>query len=41
MADMVPNEIEPAEGAGGAPHDAAGEFVLAQIPYQAERASGC
>ena len=39
MADMVPNEIEPAKGVGRAPHDAAGEFVLAQIAYQAERAA--
>jgi hypothetical protein len=35
---MVPDEIEPAEGVGRAPHDAAGEFVLAQIADQAERA---
>ena len=39
MADMVPDEIEPAEGVGRAPHDAAGEFVLAQIASQAERAA--
>ena len=37
MADMVPDEIEPAEGVGRAPHDAAGEIVLAQIADQAER----
>ena len=35
MPDVVPHEIEPAESAGGAAHDRAGEIVLAQIPDQA------
>src|SRR5215469_2292288 len=39
MADMVPDKIEPAKGVGGAPHDAAGEIVLAQIADEAERPS--
>jgi len=30
-------QIEPAEGVGGPPHDAAGEIVLAQIADEAER----
>lgn len=37
MADMVPYEIEPAEGVGGAPRDASGEIVLAQIADEPER----
>ena len=37
MADMVPHEIEPAKGVGGAPHDVAREGVLAQIADDAER----
>src|SRR6516164_6312378 len=41
MADMVPHEVEPAEGVGRAPHDAAGELILAQIAGQAERAAAC
>jgi len=36
---MVPHEIEPTKGVGCAPHDAAGEVVLAQIAYQAKRAA--
>src|ERR1700745_91496 len=39
MADMVPDEIEPAEGVGGAPHNAAGEVVLAQIADQTQCAA--
>ena len=35
MADMVPHEIEPAKGAGGAAHDGAGEIVLGEIADQA------
>ncbi len=34
---MVPHEIEPAKGVGGAPHDVAREIVLAQIADDAER----
>src|SRR5204862_7016837 len=41
MADMVPHEIEPAKGVGGAPHDAAGEIVLAQIADEPERPAAC
>src|SRR5262249_3140356 len=37
VADMVPHEIEPTKGVGCAPHNAAGEVVLAQIAYQAQR----
>ena len=37
MADMVPHEIEPAKGAGGAAHDATGERVVAQIADQCQR----
>jgi hypothetical protein len=37
MADMVPHEIEPAKGVGGAPHDVAREIVLTQIADDAER----
>ena len=37
MADMVPHEIEPAKGVGGAPHDAAGEIVLAQVADKPQR----
>ena len=39
MADMVPHEIEPAKGVGGAPHDVARERILAQIADDAERAA--
>jgi len=37
VADMVPHEIEPAKGVGGAPHDVACEGILAQIADDAER----
>jgi hypothetical protein len=37
MADMVPHEIEPAKGVGGAPYDVARESILAQIADDAER----
>ena len=36
---MVPHEIEPAKGAGGAAHDGAGEIVLGEIADQALRPS--
>ena len=39
MADMVPHEVEPAKGVGRAPHDAAGEIVLAQIADETEGAA--
>src|SRR5215467_12504552 len=39
MADMVPDKIEPAKGVRGAPDDAAGKIVLAQIADEAERPS--
>src|SRR4051794_9878248 len=38
MADMVPDEIEPAERVRGAPHYVAGETVGAQIADQRQRA---
>ncbi len=34
---MVPHEIEPAKGISGAPHDASGEIVLAQIADETKR----
>ncbi len=37
MADMVPDEIEPAERVGGTPHDIARETVGAQIADQRQR----
>jgi len=39
MTDMVPHEIEPAEGVGGAAHDRAGEIVLAEIADKTECAA--
>src|SRR5215472_13245428 len=39
MTDMVPHEIEPAKGVGGAAHDRAGEIVLAEIADEAECAA--
>src|SRR5262245_15336795 len=43
MADVIPDKIEPTEGVGCAPHDAAGEVVLAQITDQSQTAAtrGC
>jgi hypothetical protein len=39
MTDMVPHEVKPAEGVGGATHDRAGEIVPAEIADEAKRAA--